>query len=141
MKRKLRTALSFSLSDWTLFFQAWVLLLGVDLALRLLPFPRVRDAAAGALRTNETGKEIDARRIQRMVHTAAWNHLYPMRCLRKALVLQWLLGRRGVETHLRFGVNRDEGDLNAHAWLERDGQPVGERWEIVEHFAPLVSRF
>src|SRR5512139_1732137 len=36
---KVRTARPLSRSDWGVFFQAWFLLLGVDLGLRLLPFP------------------------------------------------------------------------------------------------------
>ena len=42
-------------------------------------------------------------RLARLVRVAGSNHLYPMRCMPRSLVLQWLLGRRGVEAHLRIG--------------------------------------
>jgi hypothetical protein len=55
-------------------------------------------------------------------------------CLRRALVLHYLLHRAGRPVELRIGVRRDEsGDLAAHAWLYRDGEPYLERGE--EHVA------
>lgn len=45
-------------------------------------------------------------------------------CLEKAIVLSWLLGRRGLATTLRIGVARREGALAAHAWLEHAGEVI-----------------
>jgi len=121
--RKLRAALTFSPHDWRILLQAWALLLLTDWALRLLPFPRIRDAAARVAKRRTAQPEADAasiiRRTQQMVHIAARNHLYPMSCLRRALVLQRLLGRQGVATELQFGVQKEKeaNDLKAHAWL------------------------
>jgi len=138
MRRKLRTGLGFSIRDWKLLFQAWLLLLEVDLALRLRPFPRVRAwATAGA--PGPAGDVAEMQRVERMVSCAARHHLYPMRCLRRALVLQRLLWRRGIATELRLGVAREGKELIAHAWLERDGLPVGEPGNVAEHFTPLAA--
>ena len=41
-------------------------------------------------------------------------------CLRRALVLAWLLGRRGFRARVWIGVARDEETLLAHAWIETD---------------------
>jgi hypothetical protein len=79
MKRKVCTALGLSTRDWLLLVQAWGLLLLVDLALRLLPFTQVRDAAASAL-TQEAREGADVRCVQRMVGVTARHHLYPRRC-------------------------------------------------------------
>lgn len=44
-------------------------------------------------------------------------------CLTQALTARALLAQRGVQTHLRLGVARSpNGPLQAHAWLERNGQ-------------------
>ena len=138
MRCKLRTALGFSVHDWGVFAQAWIWLLRTDLALRVQPFPLVRDwATAGA-----PGKAVSAtesRRVERLVDCAARHHLYPMRCLRRALVLQRLLWQRGIATELRLGVAREGEALNAHAWLERDGRPLGEPGDVAQRFAPLAA--
>ncbi len=52
-----------------------------------------------------------------------WRHT----CLRRALVLHYLVHRAGRPAELRIGVRRDEQNaLAAHAWLVRDGAPYLE---------------
>jgi hypothetical protein len=45
------------------------------------------------------------------------------RCLVRSLVLVGLLARRSVQTTLVIGV-RPGTEFRAHAWVERDGQPL-----------------
>jgi len=48
-------------------------------------------------------------------------------CLKRALVLQYLVRRAGGSAQLQVGVRRDAaGELKAHAWLVRDGRPYLE---------------
>src|SRR4051794_10146481 len=43
-------------------------------------------------------------------------------CLTRSLSMHAMLGRRGIATQLRIGVAKDaNGQLLAHAWLERHG--------------------
>jgi len=52
-----------------------------------------------------------------------WRHT----CLKRALVLHYLIQRAGRDSELRIGVRRDElGQLAAHAWLMRDQAPYLE---------------
>lgn len=49
-------------------------------------------------------------------------------CLKRAIVLHYLLRRAGRPAELRIGVRRDErSNLAAHAWLVRGEQPCLER--------------
>jgi hypothetical protein len=128
---------------WPL-FQAWVLLLAVDLALRTLPFAwtqawAARESAKKAIRAPEENA-VAVQRLRRLTDLAARHHLYPMRCLRRSLTLQWLLNRRGMPAVLRLGVQREAGALKAHAWLELDGLPLGEPQDIESRFVPLLAR-
>jgi Transglutaminase-like superfamily len=43
-------------------------------------------------------------------------------CLQRTIVLHQLLGARGVSSTPVIGVRTTGGKLEAHAWLERDGQ-------------------
>jgi hypothetical protein len=142
MRRKLRTAMRFSACDWGLLLQAWLLLVAVDLGLRGVGFKRVQAFAAGTAGETRDGAEAAAviRRVGRLVDAAARHHVYAMTCLRRALVLQRLLGARGVETELRLGVERERDALRAHAWLERGGRVIGEAASVGAEYAVLVAQ-
>ena len=59
--------------------------------------------------------------------------------LRRSLVLHWLLSRQGVFAELHFGVRREQDKLQAHAWLEYQGQPIGEREAPTNQYMPLKA--
>jgi hypothetical protein len=137
MLHKLRTAVTLSAQEWRLFWQAWLLLLLVDLRLRRRPFPALQRWAAEVRGAAGQPAAPLVWRTWRMVDTASRNHLYAMTCLRRSLVLQRLLGQQGITVELRFGVKKVDGMLRAHAWLEHQGQPVGEPQSIEYRYAPL----
>lgn len=83
----------------------------------------------------DNGDEVD--HMARIVSIAGRNHLIKMSCLRRALVLQWLLRRRGIQTQLRFGVRTQGNDLQAHAWLEKDGILISEPELVHERYSTL----
>ena len=78
-------------------------------------------------------------RLRLLVDVAGRNHLYPMGCLRRSLVLQWLLGRHGILTNLQIGVQKEADELNAHAWLEYNGRPIGEPDSIATRYDSLAT--
>lgn len=143
MRAKLKTYLSYSSQEKWLFIQAWLLLLGFDLALRTLPLDRVQ----GWVRPSRPGDKILAREqadvlighTSDFVDRAARHHLYAMTCLRRSLALQWLLARDGLDTRLQYGVRRENGKLQAHAWLEYQGHPIGEKSEPAGRYAPMKA--
>ncbi|MGC8786909.1 MAG: lasso peptide biosynthesis B2 protein, partial [Anaerolineae bacterium] len=97
IKGRWSTIRAFSLRDWWTLGQAWLLLLTVDLGLRLLPFRWMqRFVTLSMRRAREQGEAslVVIQRTERVVNLAAQYHLCPMRCLPRALVLQWLLGRQ-----------------------------------------------
>lgn len=122
---------------WGLFAQAWLVLLVASLCLRWLSFPRVERLLAPAVRAKATADEEAVRLRVWAVDAAARRHLRAMTCLPHALGLRWLLGRAGIPTDLRIGIARQDGQLLAHAWVERDGRPVGERGGDLSPFHPL----
>lgn len=125
-------------ADLWAFGRAWTLLLAADLALRALSYPRVERlfAPAPGKKADDEEEEVVVARLAWATAAAGRRHLYPMRCLPRALCLRWLLGRRGFAAELRIGVAREEGELLAHAWVEREGRPVGEDG-VAERFAAL----
>jgi hypothetical protein len=143
MKHKLVKALSLSRDEWWILTRAWILLLLVDLGLRILPFRRLQKVLTPKSRTMNKSQPWEVlakiRHLRRWVYTAARNHLYPMTCLRRSLVLQRLLGQQGIEVDLQIGVRKEEEQFNAHAWLVYHDQPIGEPVSIAEHYIPLLA--
>jgi drug/metabolite transporter (DMT)-like permease len=62
-------------------------------------------------------------------------------CLRRSLLLWWLLRHDGIEAVLRVGVNRDGGRLQAHAWVEYLGRPLNDVEDIARRFLPFERDF
>ena len=70
-----------------------------------------------------------------MVNAADRHGLVHPSCLIKSLTLWWLLGCQGVTSELRVGVRKEGGNLEAHAWVERDGIALNEPEERHHHYA------
>ncbi|HEY63816.1 MAG TPA: lasso peptide biosynthesis B2 protein [Caldilineae bacterium] len=123
--------------------QAWVLLLVADLSLRLLPFPLARRVIAigrscqDTLSPEETAALI--KRWRRLVNIAASHHLYPMQCLRRAIVLRWLLSRYGIRADVCIGIRKTDDGYHTHAWVEQAGRPISEPESHVREFLPLMQ--
>ena len=143
LRRKIHIAQSFSIHDWRLLFRAWLLLLLVDWRLRRGSFASLQVWARNIQGDAEVVKPVNAptiiQRTRLIVEIASRRHLYPMSCLRQSLVMQRLLGSQGLATDLRIGAQHQDGELRAHAWLEFQGAPIGERQEIEERYRPLEA--
>lgn len=137
MKAELNAWRALGRDDRGSFVRAWVYLLIADLALRVLPVPRVEPLLRRL--GGRSRREGDACRLARLVGAASRHHLWPMTCLPRSLALQALLRRHGIETDLRIGVRREAGELRAHAWVEQAGSPVGEPGDVELRFQPLAA--
>jgi hypothetical protein len=60
-------------------------------------------------------------------------------CLHRSLLLWWTLRRAGLDCELRIGVQRNDGDLAAHAWIEHQGRAVNDQPTVAEEFAPFEA--
>jgi hypothetical protein len=141
---KVRTALRLPRQDWHLIAQAWLLLPLSRLALRALPAGVRRRLLAGPPPIRESRLAApqlwrEAMRRKDAVDVASRNHLMTFRCVPRALVLRALLTRAGIPAELRIGVRKRDERLEAHAWLECYGRPLGETDDVAERFAVLES--
>jgi len=109
---------------------------GFWLGLRLLGLPRfwaLLQRVPLAERPQVNFSQVQA--LSRLVNVAAHRTLGPRSCLTRSLLLGWLLRRRGIPATLRIGVRLVGGSLEAHAWVEYEGQPVNERPDVGLQFA------
>ncbi len=114
----------------------------MGLVLRVLSFKRLLAFMERMPRRRRDGPgragEPSLPRLTWLVEVAGRHAPVEPTCLKTALVLFWLLQRRGIATTLRIGVARRDGALVAHAWLERQGQVIAGL-PGGEGYAPLVS--
>lgn len=62
----------------------------------------------------------------------------PISCLPQALVLHKILVGDGWEPRIRFGARTAGTTMEAHAWVEVDGEPVNDSPDVAERY-PMLS--
>lgn len=58
-------------------------------------------------------------------------------CLPESLTVWWLLGRRGIPSHMRIGVRKVDQRLDGHAWVEVEGQVVSGDPNLAGEYLPM----
>lgn len=81
--------------------------------------------------------DVDPSRIGALVNIAGAHLPFPSTCLTRSLLLLLMLGRRGLHSELRIGVRKADVEIESHAWVELEGEPVNETREVADRFAVL----
>ena len=126
MDNKIRKLRALTLREWRLLLVAVVMLPVVALSLRLAGYNRTKKLLSEFISKKTHHKNSQqpgqAKVIARMVFIAARYGPYRANCLKQSMVLWWLLGRRGLESEIRFGIRKGlEEEFGAHAWVEYEG--------------------
>jgi hypothetical protein len=62
------------------------------------------------------------------------------RCLARSLAISSLLAREGISgSAIRVGVRYSAGRLEAHAWVEHDGEVIGDSAAHIRRFREFVT--
>jgi transglutaminase superfamily protein len=135
-----RVARFVALARWerSIFLRALVMLPVTAVGLRVLGLRRVQAILSTHPRAAAPPRGDDllhARQVARLVAAAARHGPYRASCLPMSLTLQRLLRERGIDADLRLGVRKAAGCLEAHAWVERHGEPIAEAAAVHERFA------
>jgi len=129
------------------FLRALLLLPLIRTSLRLRGFRKTQKslqryaAAPGRAALSEAEAQADAKQTCRMVLAASRRLRAPGNCLERSLTLWWLLARHGVTSHLRIGARKTGEKFEAHAWIERNGDAVGEPEGTHLHYSAFEKEF
>jgi len=142
MKASLRRWRALSIAERFIFIQALFLLPLASLALR---FGRYQSTLATLQRITPLKERRspadplpEAQRAAAMVNAAAWRSLYDATCLRRSLVLWWLLRRRGIDSSVRIGVRTEAAEFYSHAWVEFEDTVINDAPDISRRFATIL---
>jgi hypothetical protein len=97
--------------------------------------------------TGEDSSEIALGSLQRaqatarIVSIAARRGIYRASCLRRSMVLVFLLRRQGIASMVCFGTRLKDHHLEAHAWVEVQGAVVNDRPDVRLQYSPLDKAF
>lgn len=69
-----------------------------------------------------------------IVELAARRRVANATCLRRSLVLWLMLRRQGIESDLRLGVRKQDGELAGHAWVEIEGIVINDEANIAQQY-------
>ena len=65
--------------------------------------------------------------------------MFKSTCLVQAIAAQILYSHNGIPTDLHIGVKKQNGDLEAHAWIECNGEIVVGEMAEPEDYVRLYS--
>ena len=122
---RLRKFLRLPVPEQILLVRAFVLLGVVRVGLWLLPFKTLQRLLSQLVQTRARSWNKGRFRTERGIWAVQVASRYALRttCLTRALAAQVLLGFDGITASVRIGVAKEKvGELEAHAWLERDGK-------------------
>lgn len=60
-------------------------------------------------------------------------------CLPRSIVLADMLRSQGYSAQLRIGVNKQGSVLRSHAWVELNGEMIGEPDSVTQEFSALFN--
>ena len=111
---------------WLLMRMAWWVAV-LSVAARLYSLPRALQIVAG--NGKATRAEVNETELARAIDLLLASDflIFTPVCWKRAAVLHRYLSRSGTPTRIIFGVrNESGGDVEGHAWLEREGRPILE---------------
>ncbi|QLE58686.1 lasso peptide biosynthesis B2 protein [Nostoc sp. TCL26-01] len=123
-----------------LLISAFTLLGLVNIGLRILPFRILKRLVDQISKPNARLAQIPINMIIWAVDVSTKYIPGGAKCLARALTCQILMARRGYTPELRIGVTKsEEGQFQAHAWIESQGQVVIGQLTNLSSYTPLPS--
>ncbi|MGH9680408.1 MAG: lasso peptide biosynthesis B2 protein [Candidatus Acidiferrales bacterium] len=129
-------------AERVLILQAMAVLPLTGMGLRILGFRRWKklmdrfSAVPLSARAMDSTEQVEtAGRVVRAVRSAELHGLGTPNCLERSLTLRWLLRRQGIGGELHIGARKNGSRLEAHAWVELDGQVLNDTPEVHIHYS------
>jgi hypothetical protein len=131
----------------TLFWRAVWLLTQITLSLRLRGYTKTESSLHSRARRRpdaivaEQDVALRIARTSRMVRAASQFGSIRATCLAQSLTLWFLLQQQNISSAIKIGVRKNDGYMEAHAWVERNGVTLNEADEVHQHYAPFEREF
>lgn len=138
LKGDIQCLLQLSFYGKKLFLQALFLLFIVHISLIVFGLNKTKDFLSRFIpptKTSPKNQDELINLIEIIVKIASRYSRLWASCLRKSLVLWFLLAREGIKSDLRIGVRRNLGKIEAHAWVEVNQVVLNDQPNIAQQFS------
>lgn len=143
MVRASRKFWQLSQAERGLLLQALLLFPLTALGLHFLGFKRLyhglTQSSSSILQQDRYQNSLPVEKIVNLVQIANRWGCYRGNCLQQSLVLWWLLRSQGYDSDLKIGVRRQAGEIEAHAWIEFQGEVLNDRADIQQVFSAFAQ--
>lgn len=139
IKNKLHLFQSFSPKQWRWLWSAYWRLWLTLLRIKFKPASWLRQKISFGNRNTivlPTNSKL-ALELHEVIRVAARLHFMHAACLPKSLVLVQMLEENGLFAKVYIGVAKCGNGIASHAWVEMDGEMVGEVESVGANFKPL----
>jgi hypothetical protein len=126
-------------SEKVILADAWVSLNCLSLLLRGVGFRRAQSFLAVFTPGLTGARQPSPQSLAVLMEQAAAVAPFHYSCLTRSLTLWWLLLRCKVVGELCIGVRKNQGRLEAHAWVEQQGVVLNDAPDIASHYATFDS--
>jgi hypothetical protein len=147
LKNRIRQLSELSPLQWWIILIAVFMLPMIALSLRLSGFKQTKNRMSRLIpdrKANILSRDDELSRAQlisRAVVIAGNHGVYRANCLKQALLLWWLLARRGILSELKLGTQKIPQDtFSAHAWVEYRGNVLIGESNIEDRFLAFESQ-
>jgi hypothetical protein len=138
--KKLNSFLHLSLKERSLLIQALILFPLVDLCLNLKGM-KYTEKFLTRLSPNIPEEKEDFNLVLKTAKIVkiASNYQFNKTCLRRSLILWYLLKKQGFNSNICIGVRKEKSNFEAHAWVEYKGFPLNEINDLKEIFTTIKN--
>ncbi len=93
-----------------------------------------------SLRVPQKEEMLEIYSIANSIHIASRHNIYKANCLKQALLLWFVLGRKSIYSEIKIGIQKeDESTFGAHAWVECNGEPLIDSQDTIENFSTFKN--
>jgi len=134
---------TFSVTELFVLLEAWFVFLKWDLLISFTQYENWRSGITNLTELNDPVKKSDSptseqiKRIIQLSEIAGRFHIRKMNCLRRCLVQQKMLAKRGINASMQIGVNIEKDKVKAHAWLTFQGNIINDNEDVLSRYSEL----
>jgi hypothetical protein len=135
---------TFTLKELFILLEAWFIFLKWDFLISFMKYNTWRNQLT-KLNVQEESTTISififeqVKQIIELSEIAGRFHFRKMNCLRRCIVQQKLLEKRGVKARMHIGVRFKDTTLIAHAWLTLQGKIINDSADVSSRYSELKA--